>query len=135
MTHWRVIAASLLVLGLALGGCQARRSPSGFRLPPGDGAAGKAAFVELQCPTCHTVSGVTDLPAPAMNPPIALGGFSALPRTDGEVTTSIILPSAHFASGYPASHVQEGARSKMPDYASRVTVRQLADLVAFLQEH
>ena len=68
-----------------------------------------------------------------MNPPIALGGLRALPPTDGELTTDIILPSSHFARGYPAEQVQVGAKSKMPDYASRVTIRQLADLVAFLR--
>lgn len=122
----------LLALMLMLAGCQVKRSPSGFRLPEGNAEAGKTAFVDLQCATCHTVKGA-DLPAPQMTPAIALGGGSMLPKTDGEVVTDIILPSSHFASGYAASQVQEGSKSKMPDYSSRITIRQLADLVAFLQ--
>lgn len=125
-------ASLLLALTLVLAGCQVKRSPSGFRLPDGNAEAGKAAFVDLQCATCHTVKGV-DLPAPQMSPAVALGGSSVLPKTDGEYVTDIILPSSHFASGYAGSQVQDGSKSKMPDYASRITIRQLADLVAFLQ--
>jgi mono/diheme cytochrome c family protein len=125
-------AAFVLILGVALAGCEARRSPSGFRLPEGNADAGKQAFVSLQCATCHTVKGVDGLPASEMKPPVELGS-RVMPQSDGEVTADIIVPSAHFARGYPASQVQEGARSKMPDYSERITVRQLADLVAFLQ--
>lgn len=132
MTRWTLVAAVALLLVLGLVGCSGRHSPSGFRLPPGDAQAGKAVFVEAKCSTCHTVSGV-DLPAPEMAPAIALGGAKALPPTDGDLTTDIILPSSHFARGYPASQVQEGSKSKMPDYTTQLTIRQLADLVAFLQ--
>ena len=133
----RGLAATCVTLLLALGvpGCfNARHSPSGFRLPAGDVAAGQDAFRDLQCHTCHTVAGV-DLPAPTAPTPVALGGRRALPQTDGDLTTDIILPSSHFASGYQADQVQEGARSKMPDYTRKMTVRQLADVVAFLQSH
>ena len=126
--------AVLLMLLVPLAGCSGRHSPSGFRLPPGDAAAGQAAFVDLKCTQCHSVQGVT-LPAPTAPAPVALGGRRMLPRTDGDLTTDIILPSSHFASGYPAEAVQQGAASKMPDYTRTMTVKQLADLVAFLQAH
>ncbi len=126
------VAALLLVVSLA--GCSGRHSPSGFRLPPGDAAAGQAAFVDLKCTQCHSVQGV-NLPAATAPTPVALGGRRMLPRTDGDLTTDIILPSSHFASGYPADAVQQGAASKMPDYTRTMTVKQLADLVAFLQAH
>ncbi len=133
MPRWLAVVAVIVVAGLVATGCfNARHSPSGFRLPPGDPAAGQKAFVDLQCHTCHTVAGV-DTPAPSAPTPVALGGARPLPPTDGDLTTDIILPSSHFASGYPADQVQEGARSKMPDYTTRMTVRQLADLVAFVQ--
>lgn len=124
--------AVAVVLVLALAACSGRHSPSGFRLPPGDAAAGEKAFVALECATCHTVANTT-LPAPSFPTPVALGGRVVLPPTDGDLTTDIILPASHFASGYPASAVQEGSKSKMPDYTERITIRQLADLVAFLQ--
>jgi mono/diheme cytochrome c family protein len=126
--------AVLLMLLVPLAGCSGRHSPSGFRLPPGDAEAGQAAFVDLKCAECHTVQGVS-LPAPTAQTAVALGGRRMLPRTDGDLTTDIILPSSHFASGYPASAVQQGAASKMPDYTRTMTVKQLADLVAFLQAH
>jgi mono/diheme cytochrome c family protein len=126
-----LLAAVLVIVLLALG-CTGQRSPSGFRLPAGDVAAGHAAFVTLQCHSCHTVEGA-ELPAPTQAPVVKLGGSTVLPKTDGEMTTSIILPSAHFARGYPASEIQVGPHSKMPSYIDTMTVRQLADLVAFLQ--
>jgi hypothetical protein len=130
-SHLAVFALVTAVLA----GCSGRHSPSGFRLPPGEAADGQAAFVDLKCTECHSVAGVTGLPAPTAPTPVALGGRRLLPRTDGDLTTDIILPSSHFASGYPADAVQRGAASRMPDYTRTMTVRQLADLVAFLQAH
>jgi len=128
MGRTRLVLAVGLVATLALVGCNmGRRSPSGFRLPQGDADAGKAAFVELKCHTCHSVDG-TDLPAPTAPRVIALGGGRVLPQTDGDITTDIILPSSHFAADFAA-----GATSPMPDYTRTMTVRQLSDLVAFLQ--
>jgi mono/diheme cytochrome c family protein len=122
----------LLIVAVLAAGCSGRGSPTGFRLPPGDVAAGEKAFADLSCNTCHTVPGV-DLPKPAGPINVALGGRRVLSPTDGDLTTDIILPSSHFATGYPADQVQEGSASKMPDYTQKMTVRQLADLVAFLQ--
>lgn len=136
MTRWLAAPMLVLVAGMTCAGCfSARHSPSGFRLPPGNAAAGQQAFVDLQCTSCHTVKGVDALPAPTAATSIALGGARALPPTDGDLTTDIILPSSHFASGYSAAETQEGAKSKMPDYTEKMTVRQLADLVAFMQAH
>lgn len=134
MRRWAK-AATLVVLVISAAGCTGgRRSPSQFSLPPGDAAAGQAAFVDLKCSSCHTVAGV-DLPAPTAASPVALGGGKPLPPTTGDLTTDIIMPSSHFARGYAASQVQEGAASKMPDYTRTMTIRQLADLVAFLRSH
>jgi len=131
MKHWAV-GALLVVVACAWAGCTGRRSPSQFSLPPGDVEAGKAAFVDLKCYTCHTVEGV-DLPAPASATPVKLGGRKPLPPSAGDLSTDIIMPSSHFAEGYPASQVQEGAASRMPDLTRQMTIRQLADLVAFLR--
>jgi len=117
------LAATLAVVGCNMG----RRSPSGFRLPRGDAEAGKAAFVDLKCYTCHSVEGM-DLPAPTAAQVITLGGSRVLPQTDGDITTDIILPSSHFATDF-----RGGSTSPMPDFTRTMTVRQLADLVAFLQ--
>ena len=117
------------VVASLLGCASGRHSPVGFRLPEnGDPARGKTAFVELRCHGCHRVSGEQDLPDPDQAlATVTLGGDMSEIRTDGYLVTSIIHPS-HRAR---ASQTVEG-QSPMPDY-SRMTVRQLIDLVAYMQ--
>ena len=127
-----VLAVLLLLL---FGACETgRRSPVGFRLPDnGDVERGKTAFVELQCVNCHTVEGM-DLPAP---PPeatvVALGGVVREIRTDGYMVTSIIHPSHRLARQATVDVAVDG-ESRMPDFARTMTVRQMIDITAFLQE-
>jgi mono/diheme cytochrome c family protein len=117
-------------------GCSSdRRSATGFRLPPdGNVAAGKAAFLEFGCNHCHEVSGL-DLPRPTPPPavPVVLGGTVGRAPTDGYLVTSIIYPSYSLAR-VPVRDIPSRGESRMPHYADRMTVRQLADLVAFLQD-
>ncbi|HTT62996.1 MAG TPA: c-type cytochrome [Bryobacteraceae bacterium] len=111
-----------------------RHSPAGFRLPAdGNVERGKTAFVALECNRCHAVSGV-ELPPPTAQPPVpvVLGGLVAGEMTDGYLAASIINPSYRLAP-YPKELVTAGGKSRMPEYADRMTVRQLGDLVAFLQ--
>jgi len=111
-----------------------RHSPAGFRLPAnGDVERGKAAFVALECHRCHEVSGV-ELPPPTVQPPVpvVLGGLVVNEMTDGYLTASIINPSYQLAS-YPKELITAHGKSRMPEYAERMTVQQLTDLVAFLQ--
>jgi L-cysteine S-thiosulfotransferase len=123
---------AMLAAGMA---CDSgRRSAAGFRLPAdGDVERGKAAFVELGCNSCHEVSGA-DLPRPTVQPPVpvVLGGELGKVMTDGYLTTSIIYPSYRFAS-YPRKQIADGRESRMPHYADKMTVRQMIDIVAFLQ--
>jgi hypothetical protein len=130
MTRWFVTLAVVLLLLMSIG-C-GRRTSHGFKLPPGDAAAGKAAFAELGCATCHSVEGV-DLPAPHTVPVVALGGRTAVFPTIGELTTDIIFPEARMAEATMAPGTPR--HPPMPDLADRMTVRQMADLVTFLQEH
>ena len=113
------------------------RSPVGFLLPDGEVELGKAAFVELECNSCHSVDGV-DLPPPTLIPlpsaSVVLGGQVFEIRTDGYLVTSIINPSHKLASGLGKEEITTSAgESRMPDYSDIMTVRQLIDLVAFLQ--
>jgi len=129
----------LLVAMAAIGlwGCGTdRHSASGFRLPPdGNAERGKAAFLAFGCQNCHAVVGA-DLPRPTIQPPVpvVLGGTVNQPVADGYLVTSIVNPSYSLAR-YPAAQITAGGRSRMPHYADRMTVAQLADLVEFLQEH
>lgn len=131
MSNHRSITKLLafVLASVVLGCTTGRQSAVGFRLPEnGDPGRGKAAFVELECYRCHTISGEEGLPEPnSAVGAVALGGDVQEIRTDGYLVTSIIHPSHRVR---PAQAVE--GESPMPDY-SRMTVRQLVDLVAYLQ--
>ena len=126
---------SLAVFLSAGAGCSGRHSSAAFHLPPdGDVERGKAAFVALGCNGCHEVSGA-DLPRPTVQPPVpvVLGGATDARLSDAYLVTSIIYPS-HDLGPYPKNQVSSGGESRMPhSYTDRMTVRQLTDIVAFLQ--
>jgi mono/diheme cytochrome c family protein len=126
--------AVVLFATLALACERGPKSAAGFRLPDGDVARGQASFVALKCNACHRVAG-TDLPGPVAEPsvPVELGGRVARAKTDGELVTAIVDPSHRLAPGYPRAAVQSGSLSRMGDFSEAMTVRDLIDVVAFLQ--
>ena len=120
---------------LSLAACDAGpKSSMGFRLPDGDIEKGKAAFVELKCHLCHTVAGV-ELSPPEVVPPVIvnLGGQVRNVKTYGELVTSIINPSHRLAKGYKKELISVDGKSRMTDYTEVMTIRQMINLVAFLQ--
>jgi len=130
----QLAVALLFLTGAACG--SGRHSPAAFRLPPdADIERGKAAFVSLGCNSCHEVSGV-DLPRPSVQPPVpvVLGGLVDTRLSNAYLVTSIIYPSYELGS-YPRDQVARGGQSRMPHYAETMTVRQLTDIVGFLQAH
>lgn len=132
----RILTASFLAcLGLALVGCgEPHKSARGFHLPDGDPARGQATFVALKCHSCHTVAGV-DLPPPVAEVVEPLGGATHYVRTDGSLVTEIIDPSHSLAARYRPVRVASTRQSPMGDFSETMTVRELIDIVAFLQEH
>jgi sulfur-oxidizing protein SoxX len=117
---------------VALAAC-GPESPSGFRLPDGDAAAGRQAFVDLRCYACHEVAGVV---VEHLEPiaQVELGGKTTYVKTYGELVTSIINPSHKIAPPYRESGVPEGQSLMTYAYLNEaMTVQQLVDLVAFLQ--
>jgi hypothetical protein len=117
----------------ALAACSPE-SPFGFRLPDGDPAAGREAFVDLGCNACHEVAGV---PIEYLEgvAHVELGGKTAHLRTYGELVTSIINPSHRIAAQHRKGNVSLEGESVMTYlYLNQImTVQQLVDLVAFLQ--
>jgi L-cysteine S-thiosulfotransferase len=112
------------------------KSAKGFRLPDGDVAKGRAAFVQLNCVRCHTVEG-EQLSASTEKGPVqlALGGEVRQVKTYGQLVTSIINPNHAIHGAYKAQVTDAQGKSLMPDYTETMTVRQVIDLVAFLQAH
>ncbi|MDX1631749.1 MAG: c-type cytochrome [Thermoanaerobaculia bacterium] len=103
--------------------------------PEGDPSAGRAAFLELSCTSCHAVAGDRELPAPiSANPGPTLGPIQAAhARADaGSIASSIVSPS-HVVVEELGAEVRQRL-SPMGDFSDAMTVRQLVDLVAYLAE-
>ena len=126
----------VVLLMLLTAACGGPKSGAGLRLPDGDVERGKAAFLELKCNTCHTVAG-TEMPSPSKDYAyvrvVALGGEVRQVKTYGALVTSIINPSHSLAPGYPKELITKDNQSAMANFNDTMTVRQLIDLVAFLQ--
>ena len=125
---------AVLLLCTALAGCDPE-SPFGFRLPDGDPIVGRETFVELRWNACHQVEGV-DLPfAGTGASSVTLGGPTTWVKTHGELVTAIINPSHKISRRYAPEEVTVEGQSLMSIVFLNdvMTVRQLTDLVAFLQ--
>ena len=126
-----VRAACIWIVLVSVGLCGCQSESRGFALPPGDDERGKATFVKLGCPGCHSVTDV--VPSTRTSEVfVELGGPVTRVKTYGDLVTSIINPSHRFARGTdPRTRTPEG-ESKMPTYNSVMTVQELVDLTAFL---
>lgn len=123
-------------IAIALIACApAPESGRAFRLPDGDATTGREVFLRLQCHACHKVTGV-DLPSIDLQPPVTvmLGGPTARVKTYGELVTSIINPSHKLIKRYPEQEISSEGHSFMPTVNELMTVQELIDLVAFLQD-
>ncbi len=136
--RYRLEILGIAALAFAGAACQSQRyTTAGFHLPlNGDVERGKAAFVELGCNSCHKVSGV-DLPGPTATPPVPvkLGGQSSRRLSDAYLVTAMLEPNYHLAPGPRDAAITAGGHSRMPSFTDKMTVRQMVDIVAFLQSH
>jgi mono/diheme cytochrome c family protein len=96
----------------------------------GDPAAGRRAYLDLRCNTCHTVAGEPIGARPPRLPGPQLGKSLALQPPE-QIADSIAAPS-HIISKKPGPWHESGG-SDMGDYTHIMTVRQLMDLVAYLR--
>jgi mono/diheme cytochrome c family protein len=108
--------------------------PTGWKfvLPPGDPVRGRRVFVTLECFACHDVKGERfprpSKTAPGMGPELTAMGSHHPPEYFAE---SIMNPNRVIIVG--EGYTGPDGRSKMPDYSETLTVRELVDLVAYLQ--
>lgn len=100
----------------------------------GDPQAGRQAFLDLGCPSCHYVEGLAGdqkLPAPKVTTPVPTLGPRQAKMSPGKLASAMIAPS-HLVSEVVKVGM-EGELSPMPDLTETMTVRQMADLVAFVR--
>ncbi|PDH39419.1 MAG: hypothetical protein CNE99_05770 [OM182 bacterium MED-G24] len=65
---------------------------------------------------------------------VQLGGVSTHVKTYGDLVTSIINPSHKLSRGNDPATVAETGESVMRNYNETLTVQELIDFVAFLQD-
>lgn len=114
------------------------KSSFGFTLPDGNAEYGESYFVDFRCIDCHTIAGKEDsLIAPEGIDPIMnvkLGGKTRHIATYGQLVTSIINPSHKVSAQYRVTPNMRDGQSIMRNYNSIMTVDELIDIVAFLQD-
>lgn len=105
-------------------------------LPKGDQQAGRRAFVDLKCFLCHRVDGDARFPAPLPESQGPELNRSLRARPVAELTSAIVVPSHSMSvKTSPAikKRLETSMQSPMADFSTAMTVRQLADLVAYLR--
>jgi len=135
-----VAVAAAVVTVVTLQGCA--QESDGFALPEGDITAGKQTFVSLGCNGCHSVADIEHTPIPAQierlgqevsaTVNVPLGGQTTRYRTQGELVASVINPTHKMSRRYDRSAAT--TTSPMVSANEVMTVQQLIDLVAFLQQ-
>ncbi len=104
-------------------------------LPKGEPRAGRQAFLDLKCTVCHRVTQDPDFPASVSRSQGPDLDHTLKRRPASELAASIILPS-HSMSLKTSDEIKkhlEGVLSPMGDFSRIITVRQLADLLAYLR--
>ncbi|MGI9200793.1 MAG: c-type cytochrome [Woeseiaceae bacterium] len=122
---------------LCLSACdQVGQSENTIYLPEGDADSGKETFVALGCVSCHSVVGA-ELPdtAEAGSIRVLLGSQTSRRMTYGELVTAIVNPSHRLSTRYRKDEISQNGESLMTSYVDVMTVAQLTDLAAFLQQH
>jgi len=105
-----------------------------FTLPKGDPVEGKKLFVEVECYKCHEVKGET-FPAVAA---AERGVGPELSQMEGMhpvefFAEAIMNPNAVIdPDAEKKGYLGDDGKSKMPNYNDVLTVKQLADLAAYL---
>jgi mono/diheme cytochrome c family protein len=137
MTHkvlWLVFVICILMLIFPVG-CNRANSGIGFRLPDGNIEAGKVAFLELDCIRCHSIAGDVGTRGPEMirDIHVVLGGETTRVKTYGHLVTSIVYPDHIILPKYRADYTDRDGNSEMPDMTEEMTVKQMIDLVTYLQ--
>ena len=131
----KVPTLTLFLIAATISGCAGKTPEQPYQprsnfLSSGDPIAGRRTFLELKCLTCHRVAGddfnlqVHDTAGPQ------LGSVQAVQSAD--VVASSIAAPGHTISREPGAWQRPDGPS-MGDYSRVMTVRQLIDLVSYIQ--
>ena len=121
---------------LTLAGCGSGET---LFIPDGNPMAGKIVFSDPKCYSCPEVEG-EDFPSPsAISPTFVSVGKGSI-GTRAYLVESIIAPSHRFATPRPPAgqsvdqkNILVGSRSRMKDFSAELSVREMLDLVAYLE--
>lgn len=133
-----VVVLAVVAFAAVLGGAQMVADPYQVvtvTLPAGNAKAGRQAFQDLKCYLCHQKAGDARFPAPvgtARGPDL---DDTLRRQSASEVAAAIVAPS-HSMSVRTAKELRptlaRESLSPMGDFSATLTVRQLADLLAYL---
>jgi len=132
---WMVLIICLVLMLFPMGCIPTKESSRGFRLPEGSVEQGKLAFTELGCVRCHTIAGKEDVftyDSPR-EIEVVLGGETTRVKTYGQLVTSVIYPDHIILPKYRENYTDRDGNSEMADLTDEMTVKQLIDLVTFLE--
>jgi len=132
----RLRTVAVLSLAVLASGC-AYNPQFGFPFQEGDIAAGRQAFIDHQCHQCHSVADIRLPPLAGASPVmLELGGATAETKTYAGLMTAVINPNHRISEEYRERLLLQAEvplDSPMPvPNIDNMTVRQLIDLVAFL---
>lgn len=130
------VTGILAAVAMSISGC-AYAPIFGFPVEAGDPAAGRQAFIDHMCHACHSIADERLPPlAGADTPILELGGDTVYIKNYADLMTSIINPDHSISERYRDQLRLQGivpAETPMPEpHVDTMTVRQLIDLVAFL---
>jgi hypothetical protein len=111
-------------------------SPRGFSLPQGDVTEGKTVFLKYECLSCHVLEGMVQPDIDNTDGiAVRIGRKTTKVKTYAELVTAIINPSHKFSKRYALMINQRKGKSLMKNFNDVMTVKELVDLVVFLQPY
>ena len=102
-----------------------------FTMPDGDPEAGRAVFIKLECYSCHRVNG-EKFPGSATERQTGPDLTGMGPEHPAEYLAEAILNPNAVILTEPGYTGQDGL-STMPSYADLLTLKEWADLIAYLK--
>jgi sulfur-oxidizing protein SoxX len=132
------ISRTALLLAGVLGLQACTQESDGFSLPEGDRSSGMQAFTKLGCNGCHIAYSPVSVQIERLGQEVStmvnvpLGGQTTRYRTQGDLVASVINPDHKMSRRYDRSAAT--TNSPMVSSNTVMTVQELIDLVAFLQE-